>query len=163
MPYLDLVPPVPDEPEDSRAGAPPSAEVTRREVLPADPAAVWAALTDPDRLGSWWGEGTVLDPAPGGAGRFVDPDGSVREGMVVEATPGRRLRLDWWPEDGDEPASRVTIDLEPAPDGSTVLTVTEAVLRDLVVHPAVFLRGTGPAGPLGRVAVVPPGRLLAHC
>ena len=101
------------------------------------PERVWRALTMADELGAWWGASTELDARAGGTGRFVDPDGTVRTGMVVEASPNRRLQLDWWPDDDgtdDQPATRVTIDLEPCPFG-TVVTVTEAVLTDLVVPP----------------------------
>lgn len=145
MPFLHAVPPLPDDPrqpDGPAATPPPGAAVVRRDVLPAEPAEVWDALVDAERLADWWGEGTELEPVAGGAGRFVDSDGTVREAMVVEASPGRRLRIDWWPAgDDDAPASRVTIDLEPGPGGTTVVTVTEAILADLVVHPALFLPG----------------------
>ena len=113
--------------------------VVRRQVLEASPDRVWRALTDPDELAAWWGEGTTIVAEPGGQVHAVDPDGTTRHGVVVEAEHGRRLRLDWWPADDDDtPATRVTIELEPCPFG-TVVTVTEAVLVDLVVHPPVFL------------------------
>ena len=114
--------------------------VQRRAVLEAPPAEVWRALTDPAALDAWWGEGTTLDAVPGGTGRFVEDGEPTRVGVVVEARPHERLRLDWWPEDpeDDEPARRVTVDLAPCPFG-TVVTVTEAALVDLVVHPPVLL------------------------
>jgi uncharacterized protein YndB with AHSA1/START domain len=115
---------------DSPAEA--AGDVERRIVLEATPDQVWQALTDPDELAAWWGDGTELDAAPGGEGRFVEPGEPVRLARVVEARPGRRLVLDWWPEDpeADDPAARVTIELVPCPFG-TVLTIVERALLDL--------------------------------
>ena len=117
-----------------------SRDVHRRVVLEAPPAEVWRALTDPDELAAWWGEGTELDAVADGEGRIVEDDEPVRLVRVVEAKPGRRLVFDWWPEDPevDEPASRVTIELVPCPFG-TVLTVTECVLLDLTELPVLVL------------------------
>jgi uncharacterized protein YndB with AHSA1/START domain len=123
--------------------------VARRIVLEAAPEDVWRALTDPDELAAWWGEGSELDAVPDGEGRFVEEDGPVRLARVVEVRRGRRLVLDWWPEDtdDDEPATRVTIELVPCPFG-TVLTVLECALLDLSELPVLvtprppFLPGT---------------------
>lgn len=135
-------------------------DADRRVVLEAAPDDVWRALTDPDELDAWWGEGSTLDPIPGGEGRFVDDDG-VRAARVVEARPGQRLVLDWWPEDpaDDTPASRVTIELVPCPFG-TVLTVTERRLLDvselptLVVPRPTFLPFRPGFGPRARALVL---------
>lgn len=110
----------------------PSREVRRRVVVEAPPDDVWRALTDPDELAAWWGEGSELDATPGGEGRFVEDGEPVRRARVVEVRPGSRLMLDWWPEDPevDEPATRVTIELVPCPFG-TVVTVLECALLDL--------------------------------
>lgn len=115
-------------------------QVRRRTVVEAPPADVWRAITDPDELATWWGRGSTLDANPGGVGRLVDPDGTVRVGVVIAVDDGRRLLLDWWPEDDDDqPATRVAIELTPCPFG-TVVTITESVLVDMVVHPPVLLR-----------------------
>ena len=135
--------------DDLRAG-----DVHRRIVLEATPAEVWRALTDPSELEGWWGEGTELDAAPGGEGRFVEDDEPVRLARVVEVRPDRRLVLDWWPEDPevDEPATRVTIELVPCPFG-TILTVLECVLLDLSELPVLERPGPvflpAPWGPSG--------------
>jgi len=113
-------------------------DVRRRVVLEAAPEDVWRALTDPDELAAWWGEGTRLDVTPGGEGRIVEEGEPVRLARVVEVRPGQRLMLDWWPEDPtvDEPATRVTIDLVPCPFG-TVLHVLECALLDLSGLPSL--------------------------
>jgi uncharacterized protein YndB with AHSA1/START domain len=115
-----------------------SRDVRRRVVIEAEPADVWRALTDPEELDVWWGEGTELDATPGGEGRFVEEGEPVRLARVVESTADRRLMLDWWPEDPDvdEPATRVTIELTPCPFG-TVVTVLECALLDLSQLPVL--------------------------
>jgi uncharacterized protein YndB with AHSA1/START domain len=120
------------------ADAEPTRDVHRRVVLEAPPDEVWKALTEPDELAAWWGEGTELDATPGGKGRFVEDGEPVRLARVVESSPGRRLMLDWWPEDPevDEPATRVTIELVPCPFG-TVVTVLECALLDLSALPVL--------------------------
>ena len=101
---------------------------------------MWRALTDPEELAAWWGEGTTLKAGPGGSGRFVEDDEPTRLGTVVEVRPGQRLVFDWWPEDPDEdePASRVTVDLEPCPFG-TVVTITQRTLLDMSLLPVLVL------------------------
>src|SRR4051794_13934713 len=104
------------------APSPPPRSVRRRVELDAPADDVWRALTDPDELAAWWGEGSQLDATRNGEGRFVEEGEPVRLARVVEVRPGRRLVLDWWPEDPDaeEPASRVTIEVIPKPSGTVV-------------------------------------------
>ena len=123
----------PRVPPDPDAIIPPPAtrEVRRRLVLEAPVDAVWRALTDPDELAAWWGEGT--DPrrhprrARAASARRTADAGS---GVVVEVRPEpppatRLVRED---PDSDEPATRVTIELTPCPFG-TVVTVRRGALR----------------------------------
>jgi uncharacterized protein YndB with AHSA1/START domain len=112
--------------------------VHRRIVLDAPPSQVWRALTDPEELAAWWGEGSELDATPDGTGRLVEDGEPVRLARVVEVRPGRRLVFEWWPEDPDvdEPASRVTIELVPCPTG-TVVTIVERALLDLSLLPVL--------------------------
>ena len=124
--------------------APPRSEsgvVRRRVVLAAPVQAVWRALTDPDELEAWWGEGSTLDAVPGGLGCFHEDGAATKVGVVVEVREGRLLRLDWSDEDpeSDEPATRVTIELVPCPEG-TVVIVVEAALVDLAQAPALVTR-----------------------
>jgi uncharacterized protein YndB with AHSA1/START domain len=135
-------------------------DVRRRVVLEATPDEVWRALTHPDELAAWWGEGTELDATPGGEGHFEEDGEPPRRARVVESRPGRRLVLDWWPEDpeDDEPASRVTIELVPCPFG-TIVTVVECVLLDLSELPVLvtprptFLPRMWGRGPQARTLV----------
>src|SRR5947209_3356732 len=52
--------------------------VEREVVFPADPAEVWEALTEPDRLQEWFATEAELDPVPGGEGVFRWGDGGAR-------------------------------------------------------------------------------------
>jgi uncharacterized protein YndB with AHSA1/START domain len=99
-------------------------------VVPAEPAAVWGALTDPDELRQWFGAEVSIDPRPGGEVRAVWPGGRRAIGSVEVAEPGVRLAFRWRHVDraglGPRlgPASRVEIALEPVAEGTRVL-VTE--------------------------------------
>jgi uncharacterized protein YndB with AHSA1/START domain len=75
-------------------------EVRREVVLDAPVEEVWAAVTDPDRLGEWFSE-----------------DGAERELVVREVETRRRVDYSW--EDG-----RVAIELEEA-GARTCVVVTE--------------------------------------
>jgi len=87
-------------------------------VFPADPAEVWNALTEPERLEEWFATEVELDPQPGGEGVFRWGDGDERRAIVREAEPEERLVLDW--EDGGE----VVVALERV-DGGTRVHVVE--------------------------------------
>jgi uncharacterized protein YndB with AHSA1/START domain len=78
--------------------------VARDITLPVDPDEAWDALTDPELLEQWFGDGE-------------------REAVVEEAAPGERLVFWWWEE--GEPGSRVELRLIPVPDGTRV-SVREA-------------------------------------
>jgi hypothetical protein len=78
--------------------------VARDITLPVDPDEAWDALTDPELLEQWFGDGD-------------------REAVVEEAEPGERLVFWWW-EDG-EPGSRVELRLVAVPSGTRV-SVREA-------------------------------------
>jgi uncharacterized protein YndB with AHSA1/START domain len=92
--------------------------VEREVVFPVEPAEVWEALTEPERLEEWFATEAELDPVPGGEGVFRWGDGEERRAVVREAEPEERLVLDW--DDGGE----VVLELEEV-DGGTLLRVRE--------------------------------------
>jgi uncharacterized protein YndB with AHSA1/START domain len=111
--------------------------VRRSVVLPASVEAVWAALTDPQRLSAWLGGEVVLDPFPGGQ-ITLQEDGRLRRGVIVDMDPLRHLEILWLPRSvrlgflwgpDDEPAGTggtVEFTIEPLPEfGATWLTVVE--------------------------------------
>jgi uncharacterized protein YndB with AHSA1/START domain len=112
-------------------------EVRRSVELPASPEAVWAALTDPERLSAWVGGEVDLDPFPGGQ-IAVQEDGRLRRGVIVDLEPLRHFEIRWLPRStrlgfhwgpDDEPAGSggaLEFTLAPVPErGATRLTVVE--------------------------------------
>ncbi len=101
---------------------------------------VWRAITALDLLSAWLGEAVELEPKVGGALIVLEPDGSMRRGLVELVEPGRALVFRWRRLAGAGPslevgeATRVAFLLED--DGSgTRLTVTE--------EPAVLVSAGG--------------------
>jgi uncharacterized protein YndB with AHSA1/START domain len=94
-------------------------EITREIVLPEEPAEVWEALTEPERLEQWFATEVELDARPGGLGVFRWGNGEERRAVVEEADPERRLALRF------EDDGAVEIELEPVPEGTRVV-VTES-------------------------------------
>jgi uncharacterized protein YndB with AHSA1/START domain len=78
--------------------------VARDITLPVEPDEAWDALTDPELLEQWFGNGE-------------------REAVIEDAEPGERLVFWWWEE--GEPGSRVELRLVAVPDGTRV-SVREA-------------------------------------
>src|SRR4051794_4568437 len=92
-------------------------EVTREVKLGAVREEVWAALTDPERLGEWLGEILAVELTPGGELVLRLPDGEERHGFVEAVDPPSTLLLWWRPvaEGGEEgELTRVEVLLEPS-------------------------------------------------
>ncbi len=86
---------------------------------------VWKAIT----ADGWLADEVELDLRPGGDAVFRS-NSALKEGWVEEARAPRRLAF-WWAPDG-EPASRVELTLEPAPDRATRLRVVETRPLDVL-------------------------------
>lgn len=108
-------------------------EATSEELIPASPEETWEAITDPDQLGEWLGEGADVDLRPGGGLRIELEDGE-RNGFVEEVDEPRRLVF-WWAADEAE-SSRVEIELEPDAGGTVVRVIETRPLRELVADDA---------------------------
>lgn len=100
-------------------------DVTREQVLPAAPAEVWEALTDPGRLEEWFANDVELDPEPGGEGVFRWEDGEIRRARVEEVEFERRFSFRWSDEEAPHEETHVAFTLEEVPEGTRV-TVTES-------------------------------------
>jgi uncharacterized protein YndB with AHSA1/START domain len=99
--------------------------VEREIVVAATAEEAWRAVVESD----WLGDGTRVDPTPGGEVSSRD-----RRGFVEEVDPPRRLCF-WW-RAGDEDATRVEIELDELDEGTRVRVVES--------RPLQLLDGYGP-------------------
>ena len=133
------------------------ARVEKRVVFPVGRREVWAALTRPDELSSWFGIDVVsLELRPAGRIVFRGADGASRRALVEIVDEPARFAFRWLPALAGgrfdrSPGSRVEFVLKEVPEG-TALTVVEApwVLVGEIVRMAapVIVEGTLP-DPLG--------------
>ena len=103
------------------------AQVTRSTTVLAPIDDVWDAVADARQLEAWLAPEVDLSVETGATGHVVDDDGVVRDVVVDDVQPGRRVALRWWPSDRPADVSRVEIELVPAVS-HTVVTVTETRL-----------------------------------
>lgn len=123
-------------------------QTVRREVeLDADLATAWDALADPRRLEDWLADSVDVDIEPGATGTITDHDGVVRETVVEEVVPGRRIALRW--ASPEEEPTIVELTLDPLGATRTRLVVVEvplAVVRAVSDRAVAVTRSsTGPA------------------
>jgi uncharacterized protein YndB with AHSA1/START domain len=111
-------------------------EIEREVVLPASPGEVWEAVTDPDRLGEWFGADVDGEPEPGEVLRFKSPEGEERRALVERVEPSRRLTFRWL----EEPPSRVDITIEEVPDGSVLRVVERRIEAAVTATPRIGFR-----------------------
>ena len=132
--------------------------VVRREThIAAPPAAVFALLTDPEKILRWMGTEAELDPRPGGLYLVNVTGARVARGSFREVVPVHRLAYSFgW--DNDETvrpgSSLVEIDLIEQPNG-TLLRFTHTGLPNAEQCAA---HAKGWTHYLGRLAEVAAGR-----
>jgi uncharacterized protein YndB with AHSA1/START domain len=105
--------------------------------IKATPEAIWEAITRPEFTTRYF-HGSYVDSTfePGASfdGYSADRTQHWVDGEVLEADPPRRLSHTWRslydPEAALEPHSRVTWELEPQENGTTLLTVVHDRLED---------------------------------
>ena len=120
---------------------PPAGTLTLTATFAAPVERVWQVWADPRQLERWWGPptypATVVehDLTPGGHVTYfmTGPEGERFHGWwrVLEVDPPRGLRLeDGFGESPDDaadlPTSRMTLTLDPQPDGGTLMTLVGA-------------------------------------
>lgn len=132
--------------------------VVRREThIPAPPAAVFAFLTDPEKILRWMGTEARLEPQPGGIYLVNVTGARFARGAFREVVPVHRLAYSFgW--DGGEVvppgSSTVEIDLIEQPDG-TLLRLTHTGLPNAEQCAG---HAEGWAHYIGRLAQVAAGR-----
>jgi hypothetical protein len=92
--------------------------VTREVTLPLDADEAWETVTE---LDEWLVEDADVDLSPGAEGTLTLPDGSERSVVVADVEEGSRLEFWWWA--ADEPATHVSLTLQPAVSGTRVVVV----------------------------------------
>lgn len=100
----------------------------RTVIIHAAPAIVFRHFIDCTRWAAWWGAGSSIDPRPGGRVYVRYPDGSEASGEVVEIDPPHRIVFTYGYASGKpfpSGASRVTISLEPHPEGTRLTLAHE--------------------------------------
>lgn len=87
----------------------------RTVVIHAPRENVFRFLTDTPRWATWWGQGSTIDPRPGGALYIRHPGGVEVRGEVLEVKPPERMVFTYGYVKGDpipSGASRVTLRLD---------------------------------------------------
>jgi uncharacterized protein YndB with AHSA1/START domain len=89
---------------------------------------VWAAITEPEQIGRWFGTSAELDLRPGGEGSFYWEHLDVTTRVTVEAVePPARFAYRWEPGGRNEGGATTLVEfrLEEIP-GGTRLTLVES-------------------------------------
>jgi len=108
-------------------------------VVPLDPEATFALITQPDRLRRWMAVAARVELRPGGDYRWTVTPGHTAAGTFVDVEPGKRVVYTWGWEDGD-PApggSTVTVTLTPVDAGTEVRLVHDGLTDEQAAHHAV--------------------------
>ena len=133
--------------------------VVRRETrVPAPPAAVFALLTDAEKILRWMGTEAEVEPQPGGIYLVNVTGARVARGSFREVVPVHRLAYSFgWDGSEEVPpgSSLVEIDLLEQPPGGTLLRLTHTGLPNAEQCAG---HAEGWAHYLGRLAEVAVGR-----
>jgi len=125
-------------------------DVVRREIeLDGDRERVWAHVADPAELATWLADEVALDVLEPGAEGLLRTGDELREVVVDEVEPARRLALRWRAlPDGEERLVELTLhDVAPADaDGAGDDPAARPRTRLVVVElPWAAVRAVGPA------------------
>ena len=97
-------------------------EIVRTLKIRAPRERVFRYFTDPVRWAAWWGEGSSVDPRPGGKVLICYPNGATAAGSVREISPPARFVFTFGNESPPGPipsgGSTVTILLEESAHGT---------------------------------------------
>jgi uncharacterized protein YndB with AHSA1/START domain len=90
--------------------------------IKASPETVFALLTDPAHMKTWFAETVEADPRPGGIFRITSPVGATVEGTYLEVVTNRKVVFTWGGVEGLKPGqSIVEFRLEPHNGGTLLL------------------------------------------
>jgi uncharacterized protein YndB with AHSA1/START domain len=91
-------------------------------LIPFSPEEIWAALTEPARLGEWLAEAEVV-PGPNGSVSLDFGEGGKESGRVTAWEPSRHLAYEW--NFVGETPSHVRFELAAVDDGSATRLTLE--------------------------------------
>lgn len=92
--------------------------IVHRIEIEADPAAVFAAITEPNRLAAWWTTRVDATPRVGHVAAFMFGNGSTCRMRIDELRPVCRVR--WTCVEGAWPGMTLTYDIEPHARGAAL-------------------------------------------
>jgi len=108
--------------------------------IAAQPAVVYAYLTDSVKWARWQGATAEIEPFPGGLFRMTMGVGGIAEGRFVELEPDRRVVSTWgWRDHPTVPPGSSTVEIELSADGDgTLLRLTHRGLppEEIGLHEA---------------------------
>ena len=131
--------------------------VRREQHIPAPPAALFALLTDPEKILRWMGTEAEIEPQPGGLYLVNVTGARFARGSFREVVPVHRLAYSFgWTGSDEVPpgSSLIEIDLIEQP-GGTLMRFTHTGLPDTK---QVASHAKGWTHYLGRLAEVAGGR-----
>ncbi len=103
----------------------------------APPPAVWEAFTRTETpLPHYFDAVLQAEMRPGGRWRFVTDNRQrlLAGGEILALEPPRRFVHSFAAADLDDPASRISVELDPTPDGTRVLLVHDRFLRETATY-----------------------------
>ena len=103
-------------------------------VVEAPPERVWAIITEPEHVGSWFGDSAEVDLRPGGEMTLHWKEYGSFLGRVEQVEPPRLFSFRWARPAGAEPAdgNATLVEFTLVPDGpNTKLRVVESGFREL--------------------------------
>ena len=112
--------------------------IVKQIHIDATPAVVYEVISLPSHIAQWWTDDADFEPHVGGTGTLTWAGRATNRPFiahltVVEAVPGERFAFRWLYPDGESATATnsllVTFVLEER-DGGTLLTVTEAGMRE---------------------------------
>jgi uncharacterized protein YndB with AHSA1/START domain len=132
--------------------------VRREQQIAAPPAAVFALLTDPEKILRWMGTEAHMEPQPGGLYLVNVTGARFARGEFREVVPVHRLAYSFGWEGSEEVppgSSLVEIDLIEQPPNGTLLQMTQT---GLPTSEQCDSHAKGWAHYMGRLAVAAAGR-----
>src|SRR5262249_52367726 len=106
--------------DSEMSGDPPTRDVRLEIRIDASPETVFALLTDPAHMKTWFAELVEADARPGGLFRISGPAGVSIEGTYVEIIPNRKVVFTWGGVEGLKPGQS-TVEFLLKPDGGGTL------------------------------------------